>query len=93
MVRGKTTIATVVRPTYEPSNRDSRGPEFKLTLTSPTHKNMKISIPKSAFQGEDNARVVALVNSDSSGLPSKPRSIDGGVLTGKKELFLVNKMS
>ena len=48
-----------------------------MKLKSPENREINLAVPKIAFQGDSNARLVAVLKSHAYSLPKKPTYVNG----------------
>ena len=88
-IKSSSNVAHVISPPPLQTLTNSSSPQPKLfskplfanyILETATNTDVKVSVPFEAFKGDSSARMVALLKSDSTGLPTKPETINGNLV-------------
>ena len=80
MIKSATSSTTVIAPNFSSARRKRKTVQNRkatYTLESSSNADVVVTIPEEAFQQNSDARLVALLKSDTSLLPKKPANVPG----------------
>ena len=91
VIKSAKSSTTVIVPEFSSSRRkrnvlNNRNATY--ILESSSNADVVVTIPEEAFQGNSDARLVALLKSDTTLLPQQPANVPG-VFSGKLQTMLL----
>ena len=91
MIKSAKSSTTVISPNFSSTRRKRDVLNIRkatYTLESSSNADVVVTIPEEAFQGNSDARLVALLKSDTSLLPQQPTNVPGD-FSGKLHTMLL----
>ena len=81
-IKSATSSTTVIAPNFSSARRKRNTVQNRkatYTLESSSNADVVVTIPEEAFQQNSDARLVALLKSDTSLLPKQPANVPGEI--------------
>ena len=82
VIKSATSSTTVIAPNFSSARRKRSTQQNRTatyTLESSSSADVVVTIPEEAFQGNSDARLVALLKSDTTLLPKQPANVSGEI--------------
>ena len=92
VIKSAKSSTTVIAPNFSSTRRKRNVPNNRkatYTLESSSNADVVVTIPEEAFQGNLDARLVALLKSDTTMLPQQPANVPGD-FSGKLQTMLLD---